>query len=321
MTDACAVCLGAGPDVDRYHGACLQALFETDAPPRVDVELAKLHTLALRMVGNQSLSGVQRKLALTMSADRLTLMVGLGRSEYILKPPSESLPWVPEDEHLTMCLAALCGLRVAPCGLVWLADGASGYITRRFDRPSSGGKLRVEDFCQLAELPSRSRYQGSAELCAGLVRRFSSDPATEMRELFRRLLFFSWTGCGDMHLKNLSLVADSTGKVGLAPAYDLVSTAVLGIQRNLALPVSGDSGNSRGDRPNVPRASAWQRLSQYCGLSDGDRREAVNDILSVRDEAEAMVARSFLPAKLQDCYLAVLRERSQALAEIGLPAS
>ena len=56
-------------------------------------------------------------------------------------------------------------------------------------------------------------YEGSAELCVRLVRKHASEPLVEVSKLYRRLLFVWWTGNGDMHLKNFSLLAVSTDVV------------------------------------------------------------------------------------------------------------
>jgi len=51
MTEPCLVCLDDVPS-GRYHPKCLKELFGVRRPPVVDVELAKLHTVAQAMVGH-----------------------------------------------------------------------------------------------------------------------------------------------------------------------------------------------------------------------------------------------------------------------------
>ena len=70
--------------------------------PRLNIEVARLHTAALAMVGKTTLSGAQKKISVNISADRQTLQVATGRGFYILKPPTESYPHLPENEHITL---------------------------------------------------------------------------------------------------------------------------------------------------------------------------------------------------------------------------
>ncbi len=61
--------------VGDYHPHRLQALFGTNRLPDIDVELAKLPTLALAMVGHTSSSGGQRKISRRLATDRATLQL------------------------------------------------------------------------------------------------------------------------------------------------------------------------------------------------------------------------------------------------------
>ena len=97
----------------------------------------------------------------------------------------------------------IAGVEHPACGLLTLADGSLAYVVRRFDRPDGGGKLRQEDFCQ-----------------------YATEPAVESLKLFRQMVFCWWTGNGDMHLKNFSLLTGPDGTVRLSPAYDLLCTRV-----------------------------------------------------------------------------------------------
>jgi serine/threonine-protein kinase HipA len=223
----CPICLGPGAP----HAECIRALYDADRPPAVDVELARLHTVALAMVGRISVSGVQRKLSVGLSADRSTLRISTDGRQFILKPQSETFPYLPQNEHVTMRMAALAGVEVPPCGLIELADGSVAYIVRRFDRPDPRPerphKLRMEDFCQLAEKPPKDKYAGSAELCARLVRRYADEPGVELVRLLRLLAFNWWVGNGDAHLKNFALLAGLDGRHRLSPAYDLLCTRLV----------------------------------------------------------------------------------------------
>jgi hypothetical protein len=148
--------------------------------------MAKLHTLALAMVGHSSMSGVQRKISVRLDADRNTLQVATSGGQFIFKPQAQTFPSLPENEHVTMRIAALVGLAVPPCGLVQLDDGSWAYVVVRFDR-TPAAKLPMEDFCQLAEKAPKEKYDGSAELCFRLIAKYMIDGADQPTDPFTKV--------------------------------------------------------------------------------------------------------------------------------------
>lgn len=307
MSASCRGCLRPAPG--EWHDACARALFGSARVPRIDVELAKLHELAFAMAGHVSLSGVQRKLSLEASADRRTLRVALEGGVFILKPQTGTFPHLPENEHVTMVLARAAGIDVPPFGLVTLADGSEGYIVRRFDRTAGGGRLRFEDFCQLADLPPRAKYDGSGEQLAALVRRFATDTTVEVARLYRQLAFAWWTGNGDFHRKNLALMRRGPEGWTLSPAYDLLSTRLVLPADQLALPIGG-----RRDR--LTRAG-WLRFAVHAGLPERAAARVLDELVDLLDEARATVRRSFLPDEMRRDYVALLEERTETLKSSG----
>lgn len=309
---ACLICLGdlargRAPEPDSaYHRRCIQALLGSAYVPTIDVELAKLHTLALTMVGRASISGVQRKISFGLSADRLTLQVAVRGARFILKPQAGTFPNLPENEHLTMRLAALWGIHVPPCGIVRLADASLAYLVARFDRPAGGGKLHQEDLCQLAELPPKDKYQGSAELCVRLLRRYTTEPLVEVLKLFNILVFAWWTGNGDLHLKNLSLTVDrASGVAKLTPAYDLLNTRLVIPGDSLALTVDGKTDNVK--------RKTWLRLAQYAGIPERAAARVLATAARKLDAAGGLVERSLLPQPMREEYAELLSERAADL--------
>ena len=189
---SCLICLGP-VEKGETHEKCSVQLFGTPTPPTIEVEQANLHTAALAMIGHTSISGMQGKISVKLSKDRATLQVAVEGGRYILKPDTKVYPELPANEHVTMLIARLAKIEVPPFGLIKLADNTLAYIISRFDR-RNGAKLRVEDCCQLEELPPADLYQGSAEACARLVRRYASEPLIELRKLYRQFVFAWWVG-------------------------------------------------------------------------------------------------------------------------------
>jgi serine/threonine-protein kinase HipA len=301
----CLVCLEPIGG-DRYHPRCVRELFGTSEAPSIDIELAQLHTVALAMVGHTSLSGIQRKISLRLETESRTLQVATDGGRFIMKPQAQTFPHLPENEHVTMRLAARVGIAIPPCGLLPLKDGTLAYLARRFDRTEDGKKRLQEDFCQLAEKPPKDKYDGSAELCTRIVRRFASAPGVDAAKLFRLMVFAWWTGNGDMHLKNFSLLRGEDGNYRLSPAYDLLCTRLVIADDLLALSVGGN-------KRNVTRKQ-WMTYAAYSKVPPRAAGRVLDEIAAAIEDATAMIERSALPAEMRRDYAALIRTRASLLA-------
>ncbi len=305
MSPICHICLGPVRDDSRYHPRCLRELFHTTKVPTIDLDIARLHTAGLAMVGHTSLSGIQKKISVNLATDRATLQVAATGGRYLLKPQTGTYPALPENEHLTTQLARLVKIDVAPSGLISLADGSLAFIARRFDRLDDGRKVPQEDFCQLAEQPLRTKYQGSMELCVRLLRKYASEPLVEVLKLYRLALFIWWTGNGDMHLKNFSVQIAPPGIVRLTPAYDLVSSRLVIPDDRLALPVDG--------RQDHLTRGTWLTFAEYCQIPE---KVALRVLAAQREalpKAHELIARSFLPEDQKQAYARLISERTATL--------
>lgn len=306
MTETCQVCLQPVQDSLPYHGRCCELLFSTESIPTLAIETGMLHTAALAMVGHVSLSGVQRKVSLNVSADNRTLRIATGASQFILKPEVDLYPAVPENEHVTNRMAELVGIQVSSCGLIELRDGSKAFLARRFDRLPNGRKLRQEDFCQLMELSPKQKYDSSAERCVKVIQRFASEPLIETLKFYRLMLFAWWSGNGDMHLKNFSLIAGPDGLVQLTPAYDLVSTRLIIPDDPLALPILG-----KRDRFN---RQDWLRFAGSCRLSAVAAERVLETQIAALPAAKQLLERSFLPEDQRQSYTRLIEDRTAAIA-------
>ena len=290
-----------------YHRECLEALFGTKTFPVFDVELSQLYSLAAtKMAGKMSISGAQEKVSLTLSSDRTALEVAPTGGRYILKPETSRFSSVPQNEQLTMLMARLIGIEVPPFGLVRFKDGANAYIIKRFDRPEDGSKLQVEDFCQLAEKRLKDKYDGSAELCVKIVRRFATEPLIEVRKLYRMILFSWWMQNGDMHLKNFSLLTTSDGIHRLSPAYDLVCTRLVIPDDTLAMPVGGRDKNFTKRK--------WLEFAEYCGLPERAANRVISDQIKALEPSLKLISASFLPDEMKEQYESIVRENTAVLS-------
>jgi len=303
MSRICRICLEDVESEADYHARCLRMLFGSATVPQLDIELGKLHTAALAMIGHTSLSGIQKKISVGLSADRQTLQVEANGGRYILKPQTEAYPFLPENEQLTTQLARLASIEVAPSGLVSLKGGSLAYVVRRFDRLATGRKLRQEDFCQLAEKSPKEKYDGSVELCVRLLRKYATEPLVEIFKLYRLMLFLWWSGNGDMHLKNFSLLTGEDSVIRLTPAYDLVCTRLVIPDDQLALPIVGK-------KDRLDRAD-WMAFAEYCGLPEKPVARALNEIGAALPKATGLIERSFLPGDQKKEFAELVAKRTQ----------
>jgi serine/threonine-protein kinase HipA len=218
-------------DSTDFHPICSKRFFEKEQPPIMDLAREEMEQLAKDIVLRSiAVTGVQPKLSLTIETvpgdpkkSRFTI-VGLW-GHYILKPPTNELPFLPENEDCTMHLAGIFGLPVAEHSLVRLSSGEFAYITKRFDRVRDQ-KLAMEDMCQLTETLTADKYHSSMERIGRHVRMYATSPGLAAIAFFE-LSLFSWlTGNADMHLKNFALLTNTQGIIELAPAYDLVCTKI-----------------------------------------------------------------------------------------------
>jgi serine/threonine-protein kinase HipA len=229
-----------------YHPRCARRLFGSAQAPSLPYTRKDLNRLARIVVENRTtVTGVQAKLSMDLEHDehghpsRLTIVGVMGR--YILKPQTERFECLPEMEDLTMHLAEIARIPTVPHGLIRFEDGELNYITRRIDRTNDGRKLPMEDMCQLAGRLTEQKYQGSYELIAKLIARYSSAPGLDVVNFWQQVVFSWIVGNADMHLKNFSLISERPGKYVLTPTYDQVSTAVVMPEdtEEMALPLNG----------------------------------------------------------------------------------
>lgn len=261
---------------------------------------------AARRAGRMSIQGVQPKLSAILNSTAGALEIVDHGGEYILKPPSSSYPELPENEDLTMRLAAAVKIRTPLHGLLYARDGTRTYFVRRFDRGRKGRKFAVEDFAQLLGKTRDTKYNSSMEQVAqGLS--YCTFPIVEGKELFRRTLFSFLVGNEDMHLKNFSLLTRD-GKTTLSPAYDLLSSSlVLSEPEEFALPLCGK-------RRNVTKIDLLRRFGrERLELSEKTIQAILRDIASAQPRWAELMERSFLSAPMKQRYATLVQERLQRL--------
>ena len=313
MSEKCLYCYQELKEGQRdYHPACARRFFGSATPPVLPYSRQNISELASEVIRSRTtLTGVQPKLSMDINSggrdepDRLTIVGLWGR--YILKPKSDTYPWLPEDEDLTMHLATLARIQVVPHALIRFSDGELTYITRRIDRDDDGRKYLMEDACQLSERLSADKYKSSYENVGKLIRRYSSMAQLDLVNYWE-LVVFSWlTGNSDMHLKNFSLLSLVPGLYTLAPAYDLLNVHLLfDDPEELALTLDG--------RKRKLTRQNFENAMRTTGLDDKVIVNILQKFQKVQPRWEAFIDQSFLPEELRERYKAEISRRLAVLA-------
>jgi serine/threonine-protein kinase HipA len=181
---------------------------------------------AAKRATKMSIQGIQPKLSAILNVRQSKFEIVDIKGMYIIKPQHYIYPQLPENEDLTMKMAAKCGINTPIHGMVYSKDGSLSYFIKRFDRTGKNKKLALEDFAQLAGEKRETKYNYSIEKLINIIDNHCTFPQIEKINFLKRFLFNYLTGNEDMHLKNYSLISQND-KIGLCPAYDFLSTSIV----------------------------------------------------------------------------------------------
>lgn len=194
----------------------------------------------------------------------------------------------PLVEHAMLQLARECGLNAATSRIERVGH-RDAVLVRRFDREwRDGGYVRSRMVSALTLLRTddhvTDRRRWSYLALADEIRRVSSNPREDLRELFGRMCFNAAISNLDDHPRNHAIVAHA-GDWRLSPAYDLTP---------------------------VPAMSASRRdLAMTCG-PDGRWANRVNLLGSagrfLLDDARAEAVFDRITATIRSSWLAVMRD-------------
>jgi serine/threonine-protein kinase HipA len=234
---------------------------------------------------------------------RLTVVGALG-GHYIFKPPSDKFPEMPENEHVTMRMAEVFGIKVVPSSLIRLLSGELSYITKRVDRIKTGEKIHMIDMFQITE--AFDKYKGSMEKVGKALDSYSSNTMLDKTYFFDLALFSFLIGNNDMHLKNFSMIENVFGWA-LSPAYDLLNVAIVFPEdtEELALTLVGKKKKLKREH--------FKQLGEGLGLTPKQIKSAFNRIIKNRSNASDWIERSFLSDEMKIAYNNVIEKRYNQL--------
>ncbi|MHB1050890.1 MAG: HipA domain-containing protein [Bacteroidota bacterium] len=295
-----------------FHPSCSKKMFDKPTPPELPYSEDQMIELAVNVIRSRSVvTGVQPKLSLDLqpgekknSPQRFTI-VGLW-GNFILKPPSEHYPFLPEIEDCTMHLATAGGIETVPHSLIRMSSGALAYITKRIDR-TKNDKIPMEDMCQLTGRLTEHKYHGSHEQIAKTIRRFSTYSGLDIVNFYEQVIFCFLTGNADMHLKNFSMIHRSGIGHRLAPAYDLVATALVvsGDDEELALTLNGKKKKlNRND---------FVEAMKRAGMNEKATENIFDKFRKAVSQWHDLIENSFLSALMKERYHTLIDTRRTVL--------
>lgn len=296
----------------NYHQNCLTAFWQEDTPVlQFDYELSQIEALAKENVAQRIIvTGVQPKLSLGFTQEnaqnRLTI-VGALNGRYILKPPFQMYPQIPEIEALSMLLTQACGIATVPFLLIPLKDGALAYLTKRIDRTANNEKYPMEDACQFTERLTEHKYRGSYEQIAKGIITYAQNPLLDAVKFYEQVIVSFLIGNNDMHLKNFSLIANDSKHYALAPAYDMVAVKLLipEDQEELAL-------NLNGKKQKIKRSDFNEAMTK--ALIPAKAIENLwNRIEKGMQQWQELIACSFLNNENKSSLVALIENRAKQL--------
>ena len=296
----------------EFHQHCSKKIFGTSIPPILEYTSDQMLELAEKVIQSQStITGMQAKVSLGLinlsekDIPQKLIIMGVWGG-YILKPPSEYYPNLPELEDLTMHLAEIAGMDTVPHSLIRLTSGELSYLTRRIDRKGKQ-KFHMEDMCQLTERLTEAKYHGSYEQIGKAIIQHSTNPGLDIINFFEQVVFSFLTGNNDMHLKNFSLFKDPKTGYKLSPSYDMVASELVveGDDEELAL-------NLNGKKKKIKREDFENTMDRF----EIDQRAFDNIFSRFRKalpEWHDFIEISFLPSKMKDEYHSMIDEKAKQI--------
>ena len=293
-----------------YHPECIKAFYGSKFGPSLPYRLDEMEKLAKEAVQlSVTVPGVQPKLSLgwikTVLQDghngRLTIMDAL-EGMYILKPQNAKYEQMPENEHLSMKLAALFKINTVPSNMIRLASGELCYITRRIDRNKENSKIHMIDFLQILELDDK--YLGSMEIVGKTIGELSVNTLMDKLRFFELSVFNFVTGNNDMHLKNFSMWHSDYGWI-LSPAYDLLNVKIIlpSDDEDTALLLGGKKKNFN--------KGYFDRLGDVLKLNDKQINSVYRKLESWLPLAAQLIDISFLNEKNKALYKELITQRAR----------
>lgn len=193
-----------------------------------------------------SLTGASGKVGLLYDekSGKWYLPRGIAPSTHIVKQSHIRYDGIVANEQLCLMTAEKLGIAVPPSFIINTGKASDKDVllaTKRYDRvpgkfTAEEGiliplRLHQEDMAQALGISASDKYEPEGgnylRKMMHLLADYSANPIADQIRLWDLVIFNFLAGNTDNHIKNISLLYDSSFKsLRLAPSYDLISTAV-----------------------------------------------------------------------------------------------
>lgn len=195
----------------------------------------------------------------------------------------------PRVEHAYLRLAQACGLNVADSKLDTVAV-KDVLLVRRFDRDKTDNGYRRHrmvsalTLMKSEDIPA-AKKDWSYLVLADEIRRASSSPETDLRELYKRMCFNAMVSNLDDHPRNHALLAKDEGW-RLSPAYDLTPTLSIAQDSRLLAMECGTLGRVANKKNLLTACNRFLLTEEQASLIIGEM------VQTIRAEWDACLRRA-----------------------------
>ena len=171
-------------------------------------------------------------------------------------------------EILALQLARTAGIQTVDYKLVPVAHHSVAVISR-FDRVAENRVPFISAASLLGLAPGDT---GSYTMIADAIRQYGNDVTSDLRELWRRLIFSLLASNYDDHLRNHGFLMREPGRWSLSPAYDINPVPEMDRARVNKTPIT-EEGEEHGIEVAVSAASRF-------GLKAGEAKAMLREVFT-----------------------------------------
>lgn len=267
-----------------------------------------------------SMAGAQDKIVVRAVGDKLALMLGGAPTTHILKTLIVGRDDVQDSVHnelFCLMLAARSGLD-APDAQIRHTAKEPFLLIERYDRKWEDQhviRLHQEDFCQALSVPPENKYEREGgpgiSACLDTIQQHSVEPLPDRVSFMNIVIFNYLIGNADAHGKNFSFL-HKQGKPSLAPAYDLLSTAIYpDLGSKMAMKIGGKY------EPEEVFPRHWHRLIADTATAKKNLEKTLSEMsATVLREAEKLkndLKKDGITSPIFDSIISVIKQRGERL--------
>ncbi len=203
-----------------------------------------------------AIGGVQPKTMATLE-DKVALEI----KEYIIKTFGEEYSELARNEYFCMRAVERAGIRIPK---IYLSRNGRFLVVEKF---TVGDYIGFEEIGSLLGKTRETKYEGSYEQIAKVIRNFSTSPEEDLKTYYKLTVMNFLLRNGDAHVKNFGLIyTDDFSEIRLSPAYDVVCTTVY-------IPDDQPALFMHGTKKWHGKDKLMEFGMKYCGLSKEEAKE------------------------------------------------